>query len=82
MTRTELLPKLLELARDVIGDEDLTFDGSTPFETIEEWDSMNHVHMIVRMEKAFGIRFNDAARLQSVVKVQDLLDFIADLKGI
>ncbi len=82
MTRNELLPALLEIARDVTGEEDLQFDAQTPFETIEEWDSLNHIHMVVGMEDAFGICFNDPSRLQSVVRIQDLLDIIADLKGL
>ncbi len=82
MTRDDLLPILLKIARDVIGDEDLEFGAETPFEKIEEWDSMNHVHIIVGMEDAFNIRFDDAVQLQSVVKVQDLLDIIAGLKGL
>jgi acyl carrier protein len=82
MTRDDLLPELLKIARDVIGDDDLVFAAETPFERIEEWDSMNHVHIIVGMEDAFGIRFDDAVQLQGVVKVQDLLDIIAGLKGL
>ncbi|HNY32690.1 MAG TPA: acyl carrier protein [Fibrobacteria bacterium] len=81
MTRSELLPTLLEIARDITDTDDLEFDASTPFEKIEEWDSLNHIHMIVRMEKVFGVRF-EASRLQGIQKVQDLLDIIAQLKGI
>jgi acyl carrier protein len=82
MTREKLLPTLLDIARDVTGEDDLEFTAQTPFEDIEEWDSLNHVHMVVGMEDTFGIRFNDPSRLQAVVKVQDLLDIIADLKGL
>ena len=82
ITREKLLPSLLEIARDVTGEDDLQFDAQTPFENIEEWDSLNHVHMVVGMEDAFGIRFKDPSRLQNIVKVQDLLDIIADLKGL
>jgi len=81
MTRGELLNSLLEISRDVLDEEDLSFTEATPFEKIEEWDSLNHIHMVVRMEKVFGIRF-DASELQSVVKVGDLLDIVARLKGI
>jgi acyl carrier protein len=82
MHRNELLPRLLGIAKKVTGEDALMFDEDTPFEAIEEWDSLNHVHMVVGMEKDFGIRFADPARLQGVVKVRDLLDIIADLKGI
>lgn len=81
MLRSEMLPTLLEIARDVTDKDELVFDASTPFEQIKEWDSLNHVHMVVRMEKEFGIRF-DTSKLQKIVKVQDLLDLIGELKGI
>lgn len=80
MHSSDLLPDLLEIARDVTDKDDLEFDAQTPFDDIEEWDSLNHVHMIVRMEKTFGVRF-DTSRLQGMTKVQDLLDIIVELKG-
>lgn len=76
----ELLPRLLEIARDVLDEEELDFGPETPFEEIEAWDSLNHIHMVVRMEQAFGIRF-DLASLQSIEKVGDLLGIIARLKA-
>jgi acyl carrier protein len=81
MLRSDLLPTLLDIARDVTDKDELSFDESTPFDLIKEWDSLNHVHMIVRMEKEFAIRF-DTSRLQDMSKVQDLLDIIAELKGL
>lgn len=74
----ELLPRLLGIARDVLDEEELEFDPSTPFAEIEAWDSLNHIHMVVRMEQAFGIRF-DLASLQGIGTVGDLLGTIARL---
>ncbi len=82
MTKAEILPALLNIARNVTGEEDLIFSGETPFNTIPEWDSLNHVHMIVGMEDTFKIRFNDMTKLQAIIKIQDLLDIIAELMGI
>ncbi len=82
MTKKDLLIELLKIARDVIGEDDLVFAADTPFAQIEEWDSLNHLHIIVGIESTFGIRFDDAVQLQGVVKVQDLLDIIARLKGL
>ena len=80
MNRSDILQTLLEIARDVLDEDDLEFSPETLFDDIEEWDSLNHINMVVRMEKAFGIRF-DTARLKGIVKVQDLIDLIADIKG-
>jgi len=81
MIREEILPTLVDIARRVTDEDELVFDAATPFDQIEGWDSLNHVHMIVQMEKTFAIRF-DPARLQAIEKVQDLLDIIAELKGL
>jgi len=81
MTRDDLLPTLLTVCRDVLDDDEIVFDAQTPFEAIEEWDSLNHIHMVVNMEKIFDVRF-EAAELQNLIIVQDLLDCIARLKGL
>jgi acyl carrier protein len=80
MSSESMLFTLLEIARDVTGEDDLSFSANTPFETIEAWDSLNHVHMLVAIEKKFGVHFADGIRLQGVVQVQDLLDIISDLQ--
>ena len=36
---------------------------------------MSHIHMVVAMEKTFGIRFDDD-ELQRVVRVSDLVEII------
>lgn len=82
MNRHELLQKLLLVVRGVTGESALIFNENTPLGSIEEWDSLNHLHIVVGVEKVFGIRFTDPGRLQGIVKVGDLLNLIADLKGI
>lgn len=82
MNRADLLPTLLRIAREATDESDLDFDAETRFVDIEEWDSLNHIHIIVRIEEVFGIHFDDASRLHDVKVVQDLLDIIADLKGL
>ncbi len=75
MERSDIVAKLVALGRDVFDEEDLSFDEDTRFDQIEEWDSSNHVHMVVAMEKAFAIRFV-LSELQRLVYVRDLVDII------
>jgi len=80
MSRPEILKTLVELARDIFDEEELCFDESTPFAQIDAWDSMNHVRMVVAMERAFKVRFN-IGELQRVERVSDLVDIICALRG-
>lgn len=44
---------------------------------VENWDSLNHVYLIVEIEKAFGIKFT-LAEVQSLKNVGGLVRLIAD----
>ena len=75
MDRVEILRVLRNTARTVLDEPDLILEEHTPFDQIEEWDSANHLHMVVAMEKAFRIRFANA-ELQRLVHVSQLVDII------
>lgn len=77
MTRSDMMSVLLGLARDVLDADDLEFEESTPFEELEGWDSTSHLHMVLAVERAFRISFSNAD-LQRVVRVGDLVDWIAN----
>jgi acyl carrier protein len=80
MTRPEILQQLIIIARRVFDEDDVSFDEATPFEAIEDWDSANHVHMVVAMENAFAIRF-DMASLQRLLIIKDLIDIIGQRRA-
>lgn len=75
MTRPEILLTLVKLAQKTFDEDDLAFSEGTPFEEIDDWDSLNHMHMVVAMEKAFALRF-DLGELKRLVHVSDLVDII------
>jgi acyl carrier protein len=78
VTRAEILKQLIDLGRDVFDEDDLSFEEATRFEDLKEWDSLNHVRMVVAMERAFKIRFS-MGDLQVVTRVADLIDIIERL---
>lgn len=75
MDRTAILQRILELGRNIFDEEDLDFSDETLFKDVKEWDSLNHMRMVVAMEDAFGIKFN-VAQLQNLKLVADLLDIV------
>ena len=49
---------LNEIFQDVFDDEDIVVDAGTNSDTIEDWDSLEHINLVVAIEKAFGLRFS------------------------
>ncbi|MBO7333416.1 MAG: acyl carrier protein [Lachnospiraceae bacterium] len=58
MTREELYENLNEVFRDVFDDESICVDDHTTADDIEDWDSLEHINLIVAIEKKFSIKFN------------------------
>ena len=58
MTREEIFEGLNEVFSDVF-DEDITVTDSTTADDIEDWDSLEHINLIVAVENKFGIKFNE-----------------------
>ena len=48
---------LNEIFRDVFDDEDIVVNAETNSDTIEDWDSLEHINLVVAIEKAFGLKF-------------------------
>ena len=57
MTREEIYDKLNEVFQDVFDDEDITVNDSTVASDVDGWDSLEHINLIVAVERCFGIKF-------------------------
>ena len=57
MTREEIYDKLNEVFQDVFDDEDITVNESTVAADVDGWDSLEHINLIVAVERCFGIKF-------------------------
>ena len=75
MTREEVYEKLNEVFRDVFDDESITVDDSTSAEDIEDWDSLEHINLIVAVERCFDIKFPIRA-VTEMENVGDMVDII------
>jgi acyl carrier protein len=58
MTHEETRKKIEELLRDILDDESIILTDLTTTEDIADWDSTNHVRLIVAIEQEFGIHFD------------------------
>ncbi len=58
MSRDEVYEVLDEVFQDVFDDDSIMVNDGTTADDIEDWDSLEHINLIVAVEKAFKIRFS------------------------
>jgi acyl carrier protein len=75
MTREELFGKLQEIFRDVFDDETIEITDSTNSSDIDDWDSINHINLVVAIENEIHLKFSfdDLASLKNVGAMVDLI---------
>jgi acyl carrier protein len=49
-----------EVFRDVFDDDQLVLTEAATAADVDGWDSLNHVNLIIALEKRFGIKFANA----------------------
>ena len=57
MNRDEIFEKLNEIFRDVFDDEDIVVTETTTADDIDDWDSLEHINLVVAVERGFDIKF-------------------------
>ncbi len=75
MTREEVYESLTEIFRDVFDDDEITLNDETTADDIEEWDSLEHINLVVEIENEFGIKFNmgEVNKMKNVGEMVDLI---------
>lgn len=75
MTREEVYEKLNEVFRDVFDDDSITVSDSTTADDIEDWDSLEHINLIIAVERCFGIKFTmgEVTGMRDVGEMADII---------
>ncbi len=75
MNRDEIFKETQEIFRDIFDDDELEIEETTSSETVEDWDSLNHINLVVAIEKEFEIKFSldELASLKNVGAMVDLM---------
>ncbi|XMO86153.1 acyl carrier protein [Algibacter sp. AS12] len=60
----EYLNQLNLLFREVLENEDISLTPETVASDIDEWDSINHIYLVVEIEKYFNIKFTSSQILE------------------
>jgi len=70
------IDRLQEVFRDVFDDDELTITPETTADDVEDWDSLQHVTLVVNVEAAFGVKFSslEVAGLKNVGQLIGLVE--------
>ncbi len=58
MEKEEIYERLNNVFREVFDDEEIVVKPETTSSDIEDWDSLEHINLVVAVEQEFGIKFN------------------------
>jgi len=76
MDRTGILKKVNAVFVDVLDNGSIMLNDETTAADVPEWDSLNHIQLVVAVEKKFGIRFT-SREIQSWKNVGEMVDSIS-----
>ena len=75
MDEARIYDELNGVFREVFDDPALTVGPDTTAADVPEWDSQNHIALVVATEAHFGVRFR-TAELESLKNVSDFVALI------
>ncbi|MBQ3309861.1 acyl carrier protein [Candidatus Saccharibacteria bacterium] len=77
LTRAEVFQALDEVFQDVFDDDSIHVTDTTTAEDIEDWDSLEHINLVVAIENRFDMKFN-MAEVTSMKNVGEMVDAIVE----
>lgn len=75
MTRADLLSKIRDNLADIVDDDALQLTEATTADEVAEWDSINHVKLLIALESDLKFRF-DTTEVGGLRNVGELIDLI------
>jgi len=75
MSREEIFERLNVVFQDVFDDDEIEVVETTTANDIEDWDSLEHINLVVAVEKEFGIKFN-MGEVNNFKNVGEMVDII------
>ena len=75
MENSQILNQLDNVFIDVLDNKDIRLNLNTTADDVDDWDSLNHIQLVVAIEKKFKIRFS-SKEIQSWKNVGELVECI------
>jgi acyl carrier protein len=82
MQSQEVYARLTRIFHDLFDDPEIILIPALTSEDVDGWDSLNHVRLILSVQKAFGVKFSAAeiSKLSNVGELVQLIETKLDLR--
>lgn len=78
MKREEVYERLNKVFRDVFDDESIELHDETTSDDIEDWDSFEHINLVVAVEDEFSFKI-PMGKVITMKNVGEMVDIILEL---
>ena len=78
MTREDVFERLNKVFQEVFDDETIEVNDDTTSEDIDDWDSFEHINLIVAVEEEFSIKI-PMGKVVTMKNVGEMADIILQL---
>ena len=75
MAPDEIYAKLTPIFHDLFDDPELVLNPATTDDDVDGWDSLNHVRLVLAVQKAFGVKFS-ASEIDKLANVGEFVELI------
>lgn len=75
MKREEIFERLNGVFQDVFDDKSIIVNEATTSDDIEQWDSLEHINLILAIETEFGMKFTmgEATTMHNIGEMVDII---------
>ncbi len=78
MTREEVYERLNKVFREVFDDDSIEVHDETTSDDIEDWDSFEHINLVVAVEEEFSFKI-PMGKVITMKNVGEMVDIIMDM---
>jgi acyl carrier protein len=80
VNKDQILSDVTQIIRDVLDTPDLAVTEATSADSVEGWDSFNHINIVVAVESHFGVKMH-TAEIEELRNVGDLVELVHEKLG-
>ncbi len=77
MTEEKIYERLNEVFQEVFDDDTITVNAATVADDIEDWDSLEHINLVVAIEEEFGMKFK-MSEVTSMKNVGEMVSILSE----